>query len=190
MLILEAPSFKVELWDEVGAFSSPDSVRHFDREYFLGEDPQHRVVSRHGVRTVRDDATPVASVILMANGGATGVHQHSALLAGDRLLVAVCGRVCALSVPDLELTWNTEVDWGTCFGVHRVPGSTDIISHGELQISRVSEDGVIKWSAGGRDIFSEPIAVDAQVVRATDFDGHTYCFDIRTGLLTEGRESP
>jgi hypothetical protein len=49
-----------------------------------------------------------------------------------------------------------------------------LISHGELQIARFSEDGRILWEAGGADIFSGPFHLLPEHIEAVDWNGWVY----------------
>ena len=89
--------------------------------------------------------------------------------------------ICSLSLPRLALEWATKVDTATCFGVYYSAEHDCLLSHGEIEIARVSLCGDIVWSGSGRDIFSEGFRVGGKWVEATDFGGYIYRFDIATG---------
>jgi hypothetical protein len=44
-----------------------------------------------------------------------------------------------------------------------------LISHGELEIARLAEDGSILWQTSGTDIFSEAFALRPEFIEAVDF---------------------
>jgi hypothetical protein len=96
----------------------------------------------------------VASRVLLAGGGASGVHARSAFVREDACFVAVGPFVCALEVPSLRLLWHARADTATCFGVYDSPTYANIISHGEIEIACLSYSGQVLWSTSGRDIFS------------------------------------
>ena len=121
--------------------------------------------------------------LLTAGGGASGVHPHSAVCVGDRCYVAVGDSICALSVPELELVWQSTVDSATCFGVHNVPEYGCLISHGELEIARVDLTGKVVWQTSGRDIFTGGFVIRGPFIEATDWNETTYCIDIETGRI-------
>ena len=77
-------------------------------------------------------------------------------------------------------------DTATCFGVYDAPGFASIISHGELEIARLSYSGQLLWSASGRDIFSEGFRCLDSGIEVIDFNRSVYLFDYRTGTLLAG----
>ncbi|WP_395744134.1 hypothetical protein [Prosthecobacter sp.] len=152
-------------------------------ESFLGDEGFHPS-SRHRV-VVRSGTTIVASRVLMAAGGASGVHTHSAFIRDDACFLAVGPFVCALELPALRLLWHACADTATCFGVYDAPGYSSLISHGELEIARFSYSGELLWSESGRDIFSEGFELHAGHAEAIDFNGVRYRFDLQTGRSME-----
>jgi len=171
------------------ADESPDTPRFDPRsadnacgpvdESFFG-DREYRASSRHRIVVTRGDSV-LASRILLATGGATGVHDHSALLLDNRCIVAVGPFICSLALPSLQVHWHTRTDQATCFGVYDSPGYASIISHGELEIARLTYSGRVLWSAGGADIFSEGFELHEHYAEAVDFYGTRYRFELETG---------
>lgn len=155
-------------------FTGYPIVHHIEEKY--------RASSWHHV-TVTEDGQDVRVCLLLGGGGASGVHSGSAVCVGDRCYVAVGDSVCALSVPSLNLVWRTKVDSATCFGVYHLPEFDCLISHGELEITRLDLAGQVAWQTSGRDIFSEGFAMRGGFVEATDFYKSTYCIDIATGRI-------
>jgi hypothetical protein len=171
--------YVLEVLDEPGyAFGSAVNTRHYQREELLG-DGQHRA-SRHGVTCVAD-GRELASVIFGAAGGASGVHERSLARLRDLAFLAVGPFIVCLQLPALSLEWAREVDQATCFGIHIDPEQRGLVCHGELEVSRLTLSGEIVWQASGRDIFTGELSVDSALVRAEDFNGDTYVFDLGTG---------
>lgn len=147
------------------------------------------ISSRHVIAAL-DDERIISSALLEAAGGASGVHEHSVVVVGDRCFVAVGDHVVALQLPTLDLVWARVVDPATCFGVHVLSGNAGLISHGELEIARVTFDGEIAWSVSGADIFTgELVALDDEV-RVTDFEGTRYRFASETGAVLSVSKTP
>lgn len=177
-MMLEARGLTIEIIPEDFRYDpcSADNIRAYDRVHRL-DGPQSSV---HGLKVYQDNVL-VSNAVLLAGGGASGVHEHSAIATPEVIYLAVGDHVASLSLPMMNLVWATKVDSATCFGVHAIPESSDIISHGELEIARLSAEGRIMWSSSGRDIFSGEIKVLPDVVQAVDFEERTYLFDLLNG---------
>ncbi len=114
--------------------------------------------------------------VLGASGGATGVHEQSALLIDNHLFVAVGDSVACMSISPFQFLWSLQVDVATCFGLYLHALSGALISHGELSISRFTPDGKLLWQSYGEDIFAEPIVLANEYLTATDFNHSKYNF--------------
>lgn len=157
-----------------------NSSRRYDREIQLDSSTEFRTTSKHSVTTLRSGHR-LASVVLLAGGGATGIHDHSALIVDGDILMAVGPYITRLALPSLDTKWTAETDQATCFGVYYSPKHRLILSHGELNIAAVAPDGSVVWSTGGADIFTNGFTFDDNSVRARDFADRDYTFDIATG---------
>lgn len=167
--------------DSAYLFDTSDSPRNYKRSYRLDDEP-YRPSSLHSVRIVStDDESEIASCILGAAGGATGIHEHWAVIQGDSLIIAVGPFLVALHLPTLELNWKTKTDQATCFGVYNSPANGCYISHGEMEIARVSYGGEIEWTQGGADIFTNGFTLSENCVTAVDWNQNVYVWDIKTG---------
>jgi hypothetical protein len=157
--------------------NSADNIGSSGDECHLDAGPfssRHRVIISRGEHIL-------ASRTFLAGGGATAVHERSAFLREDTVFLAVGPFVCALDLPSLRLIWATTSDPATCFGVYDAPALNSIISHGELDIARLTYSGELVWSGGGREIFSGPFELQTEYAEATDWDGVRYRFDLKTG---------
>ena len=150
----------------------------YARHYF-GTEAEEYPTSKHGVKIFRGDEE-TNNCILIGSGGATGVSSDSALLDNDRLLVCCCNTLFCLAIPSLDLIWQTQADWATCFQIFK--HEEDYITHGEVQISRIGPDGNIIWKFEGADIF---VSMDGRIsfsiendhIALTDFVGTEYNID-------------
>lgn len=86
-----------------------------------------------------------------------------------------------LALGSCERVWSRVTDLATCFGVHFAPERRALISHGELEISRLREAGEILWRTGGADIFSGELALMPTHIEVRDFNGLLYRFDYDSG---------
>ena len=174
--------------DQTYTTDSADNSRRYDREYHFVK--EYRPVSNYGLVCVTPEGV-THSCILLAGGGASRVHENSAVVVNGSCFVGVGDMLCSLSVPTLDLKWATKVDSATCFGVYYSPQHDCLLSHGELEVARVSLNGEIVWWASGKDIFSEGFRVVGEHVEAIDFNHEIYRIDIDTGRseLIQGRNS-
>ncbi|NND98756.1 MAG: hypothetical protein HKN47_15655 [Pirellulaceae bacterium] len=186
MLRLDANNYAITIENDSDySVGSADNVRQYDREIALDATSGYTTTSRHAI-TVFDGDRILTSVILLAGGGASGVHEHSAIVVDDTCFVAVGPYVVSLSIPTLEMRWSTESDSATCFGVYYAGRHELLISHGELEIAALRTDGRIVWSSGGADIFTNGFDLRDDAVRVRDWDNRDYWFDIKTGTENRG----
>jgi hypothetical protein len=121
-------------------------------------------------------------IVVGAGGGCSSVHEHSALVLDDKLYLAVGDHVTCLSLSmPHRLVWSTQVDIATCFGIYWEHSRGALISHGELEISRLSLEGALIWQASGADVFSEGFRLLPDDVEAVDFNRTVYRLDYATG---------
>ncbi len=88
-----------------------------------------------------------------------------------------------LTVPSLHLSWAQKIDTATCFGVYHSQEQNCLISHGEMEIVRVSLGGDLIWTTQGDDIFTGDFRLAGKIVEATDFNNQVYHVDIETGRI-------
>lgn len=170
----------IEVFDD-SAYSpgSRDNSRQYDREYQL-DDKKYKPSSLHAVRVLSDNSE-IASCILFASGGATSIHDHSGVIHHDSLILAVGPFIVSLSLPMLELNWKTQSDYATCFGVYHSEKHHCFISHGELEVARVSYTGEIEWAQSGADILTNGFIVTDDSIKAIDFRNDSYVWNIEDG---------
>lgn len=165
----------IEIVDEpTYSFGSADNTRRYDQEIRLADGC---ISSIHGVHLNGDGV-----VIVGAGGGCSAVHKHSASIVDDRLYLAVGDSVACLSLEfGPKLLWSAQTDMATCFGVYWVERQRALFSHGELEITRLSTDGVIVWQTSGADIFSEGFRLFPDYIETVDFNQAVYWLDYATG---------
>lgn len=165
-------------------FGSLDNPNSYNHSYRLDDEP-YLPSTLHTVTVVQGDHVVISSCILGSTGGVSGVHEHSAIIRSDSLLIAVGPFIASLRLPSLVLNWKVKTDWATCFGVYHSPENHCYISHGEIDVAAVSYDGVILWTNSGADIFTNGFSVSQNEITAFDWNEDRYRWDIRTGKLLE-----
>lgn len=160
--------------DPTYVFGSVDNVRCYKYETLLASDES--LTSIHGVLLNNE---PI--VVFGSGGGCSTVHEHSGLVMDSRLYLAVGDHIVCFFPRDYSLVWSSKVDSATCFGIYYNPGKHALLSHGELEIARIAENGEILWSSSGADIFSEGLRLEDDYVSSVDFEGREYHFSYETG---------
>ena len=155
-------------------------------KYYFGEGGQEYPVSKHSIKIFENDKE-INSCIIIGSAGATGIHKNSALIDNDKLILCCCDTLFCLKLPELNLLWQTKMDKATCFQVLRL--DTDYLVHGELEISRVDNEGKIIWQFGGADIFvtiegQDEFQLHSDHITLTDFCKTKYKIDFNGKLLS------
>jgi hypothetical protein len=159
------------------SFGSADNVRAYPFAKNLAE--QSRPTSIHGVLL---DGEPLA--IFGGDGGCSSVHAGSLAYVEGHAYLALGNCVVCFVLRPFAIKWVVQTDPATCFGIYFDERHQALISHGELEIARLSRTGGIVWSASGADIFSEPISLLVDSVKAVDFNGRAYYFRYEDGRET------
>jgi hypothetical protein len=174
-------AYRITLLDDPGyEVGSADNVRSYDREHDLDNARGVYLTSCHALRVSKNERL-IASCILLASRGPSGIHENSAIIHNDSCIIAVGAYMVSVHIPTLELQWATESDAATCFGVYHSEKHQCFISHGELEIARVSLDGQIIWRSGGADIFTNGFTLHNDYVNVLDWNHKEYNFDIEFG---------
>jgi hypothetical protein len=82
---------------------------------------------------------------------------------------------------DQRHVWHTEVDLGACYAVYFSAEHQYLISHGELEIVRLSLAGDILWTVWGKDIFAGEFCLYPDWIEVIDFNNEKYQIDIQNG---------
>lgn len=174
--IFQYKDFTIELFDDAAFTQKPNSPTVYNNVIQAEKDKPYLPNSQHAIRIYHDNNL-IRSAIVLASGGGTGVHSDSALIDENNLIIRCCNKVFSLTLPDLETTWVTEVDWATCFSIHKYQDT--YISYGETAIVRIDKAGKMLWSYSGADIFvclyeGNPFEMHDSYIALTDFNGRRY----------------
>lgn len=175
----------IEVVDEpTYTHGSADNNFNYSKQYF-GDGARNYPASKHGVKVFQNEEK-VSSCIITGSGGSTGIHQNSSLVDNDQLLICCCNTIFCLTLPDLELKWKTQADPVTCFQIFR--HQDNYIIHGEIQITQIDKDGLIKWEFSGTDIFvsiddAEEFTIEKDGILLTDFAKVKYKIDFDGKLM-------
>lgn len=146
---------------------------------------EYRCTSVYGLTTCQN-TLPIASALIGASGGGTGLQDSALVLEANRIVICCSSYVFCLALPTLELLWKTEADLFTCFQI--AAHQDRYIVHGELAISMLDRNGNVVWKAGGADIFvninqGDGFSVTAEGIGITDWNGKHYLFGFDGKLL-------
>ena len=158
----------------------------YDKIYTLGE--AEHVTNAYRITYGEDE--DINRCLVFAPGGQTSLDSRSGILRDNECIFAIGRVLAALKLPDLTLAWHTKVDIASCFGVYHIPQYEGYLSHGELSIAVVDYDGRIRWSKGGKDIFTNGITLSDKSVEVIDFLNNEYRFDLQTGNVMLRSSSP
>lgn len=165
----------IELVDEATySFNSTDNLRTYLFTVNLAYEA--RASSVHGVLL-----NGTRLVVLGNQGGCSGVHANSCVYLEGNLYVAVGDSVACLKLDPFEFQWSVKTDYATCFGIYFQEQRQALISHGEIEISRISVAGKVLWRSSGADIFSEGVFLLPNFIQAVDFNQKPYRFDYANG---------
>lgn len=134
-----------------------------------------------------------SSCLIAAYGGGTGITETTTLINHERIVICCGNTVFKLTVPHLNLLWQTFCDPATCFGIYYF--EQDYIVHGEFEISRLDKAGKIVWQRGGMDIWTtldvtDNFAVYDNYIVATDWGNNRHKFDGDGKLLESVKVKP
>ena len=172
---------------------SADNPHQYDHVYLSPEirERSFQAVSKTGLRlrdATTEEGTVRHSAIICETGGLTSIESKSVLLAGEDLLICAGKMLYCLNLPSLGLKWKTQVDGAVCFSVHTF--SDGLLTHGELQLTKLSLDGWRQWEFSARDIFvtndqEKELRFEQGLVVVRDWSGYTYFLDAAGKVVRE-----
>ena len=178
-MTFEIGKYQVELLNE--SDYNPDSNDNLNKylNNYLSES-DFKLPTKIGIK-ILENGTEINSAIIGAENGATALHKTSQIIESNRILICCCDSVFCLDLPTLNLNWKTKVDIATAFEIFKI--ENDFIIHGELEITRINNDGKIIWQNGGADIFvsqngKDDFEVKDNFVKATDWDNRIYKWNL------------
>lgn len=152
MLTWRYDDYTVQVSDD--KYYNPDSTDNINKydAFYSGGDRIYRLTSIHAIKLYNVTDELIRCVGVACSGGGTTIHDNSALVKNNRLFVCCADSVFCLELPSLNLLWVSKCDWATCFGIYSY--KNDFIINGELEISKINDDGHVLWKYSDRDIFT------------------------------------
>ncbi len=167
--------------------NSVDNKLNYGKIYPTDSELEFNPTTKHGIR-ISKNGIEKQSALILGFSGATGIYKNSYLIKNGILLICCSNEVYSLNLADLSLNWKSEFDIATCFGIYEF--NEDFITHGELQVNRIDQNGNIKWTFGARDIFVNPdgkteFKINGNKIELIDWQGYKYELNANGELLTE-----
>jgi hypothetical protein len=184
MTKIQAGQFQIEIFnDESFSENVIENKKKYDHFYFKEEG--YRPNSTHVIKVFAENNL-YKSAAIAATGGGTGIHETSFILEKEKLVICCSDSIFCLSIPDLNLLWQTQADDATCFEIFKY--QEDFIIHGELSISRLDKNGKILWQQWGEDIFTteegkEDFAITENYIFAMDWNHKKYKFNFEGEII-------
>lgn len=142
--------YKIDIYrDETFTLGSSDNFQKYDFEYF--DKSEYVFTTMVGIRVFKDENL-LKSAIIGAVGGSTGIHKNSVIFEDAKIVICCSDSIFCLSIPSLTLCWQTQADEATCLEIFKYQDS--YIVHGELEISKLDNNGKILWQFSGADTFT------------------------------------
>jgi outer membrane protein assembly factor BamB len=187
-MIVKYKNFVIEITNESN-LDSAEFGQIFKKQYpaDLGNKLEFEPSSKHGIR-ITQNGIEKCSALLLESGGATGISDNSFLIKNDRIYICCSDHIYCLNLADLSANWRNQYDITTCFGIYEF--NEDFIVHGEIQVSRINENGETKWNFSARDIFVNPdgkkeFKIIKNRIELIDWDGYKYELNAEGKILNE-----
>ena len=183
--------YKIEIFtDETYKVGSADNINKYDFEYLEAENKYNSTFI--GVK-IYENQKLVKSTIIGFEGGNSGISENSKVIEENRILICCADKIFCLSFPELNLLWKTKTDEISCFEIFK--RDDFYIIHGEMEISKLNENGKILWQKGGADIFTtisgeNVFELNENHIIATDWENRTYKFDYEGNEFTDMKQFP
>ncbi|MFD0991632.1 hypothetical protein [Tenacibaculum geojense] len=178
-MTFEIEKYQVELLNKSDYNpDSNDNLNKYLKNYLTESD--FKLPTIIGI-TILENGTEINSAIIGTEGAVTELHKTSQIIESNRILICCCDSVFCLDLPTLNLNWKTKVDKATAFEIFKIENG--YIIHGEMEITRINNDGKIIWQNGGADIFvsqneKDDFEVKDNLVKATDWNNRIYKWNL------------
>ncbi|CAM4030396.1 Urease accessory protein UreD [Flavobacterium branchiophilum] len=188
-MILKYKNYEIELFEEQNyTLNSADNLRFYNKIYFEGKHQEDRFYPNNKLAIiVKEFEIEISSALICEIGGQNSVFKNSFIIEDDKIWIRVCNKIYCLEIPNLEIQWNREFDFATVFSFVKI--ENDFITHGELEIKRITRNGEIVWSFAGRDIWvniegKAELKIENDTIILFDFESNKYVLNF-VGQLIE-----
>ena len=183
--------YKIEIYsDETFEIDYTENLNKYDFQYFEDENKYNSTFV--GVK-IYENGELKRSTIIGSEGGNTGINENSKIIEQNRILICCADKIFCLSFPELNLVWKTKSDEMSCFEIFKKEDY--YIVHGELEITKLNDNGKILWQKSGADIFTtvngkNDFELTDKYIIATDWENRIYKFDYDGNDFTDMKQFP
>ncbi|MET0944335.1 MAG: hypothetical protein ABWY22_02900, partial [Flavobacterium sp.] len=174
-------NFEIELFDDINCIlNSTDESNQYQRVHSVDNEIKDKSQSTNKYAIIIKESETVISNAIIYESGVSGIYNDSFILEDDKIWILIYNKVYCLEIPSLELAWQKELDFHANFSIHKL--KNDFIIHGESQIFRISKEGDVIWSFGGKDIWFNveglpEVTIENNTIRLFDFESNEYVLD-------------
>jgi hypothetical protein len=189
MSIIE--KYNIEIFpDETYEVGSTNNTNRYNFQYLEAENKYNSTFV--GIE-IYENQKLIRTAIIGSEGGNSGISENSKIIEENRILICCADKIFCLSFPELNLLWKTKADEISCFEIFKKDNF--YIVHGELEISKLDENGKILWQKGGADIFTSISAenifeLSEKYIIANDWENRIYKFDYDGNEFTDMKQFP
>ncbi len=171
--------YEINLLDRSSSFGEYEI---FDEKYL---DDAQDITTAYKIEVCENYET-IKTCLITGSEGVTTVYESMFCIDDDRIVLCCSNLIYCLEIPTLKLLWKTKADTICCFQIFKM--NSRYITHGELEISCLDENGTLLWQQSGRDMFASldgtnEFEVTADYIFATDWDNNSYRFDFNGNLI-------
>jgi len=185
-MIIKSENYNIELI-EIEHFSekSTEIIDMFKKVHIKLSD--YFLPSLIGIRIFENKNIINSALIGSINGG-IGIHQSSQIVENNKIIICCSDTIFNLSIPELDINWKIQGDQSTCFGIYKYQNT--FIVHGEMEISRIDNNGKVLWKKSGADIFTtisgkNNFELTNNYIKVSDWNNKEYKFDFNGKILNE-----
>jgi len=179
---LNYKNFEIEVFEDLNyILNSVDNLRQYKKIYFDGRQQENQFYpsSKYGI-VIKECKIEISSILICEIGWTTKVSDNSFIIENDKIWISIANKIYCFKIPSLELIFKKEFDSFANFSIYKL--EEDILIHGELEIFRISKEGDVIWTFGGRDIWvniegKTELSIGNNTIRLFDFDSNEYVID-------------
>ena len=187
MIKTDYKNFEIELFDDLND-DLDLIIKSKNNEIDFGSKKEKlEYISRHYI-VVKELGIEISNITIYESNSASGIYEDTFAVTDNKLLVISGNEIYCLEIPSLKLIWHKEFDQAANFALYKL--EEDFIIYGEIGIFRITKEGEIIWSFGGRDIWvnienKNPFNIESDKIRLFDFESNEYVLDFDGNVIED-----